>query len=229
MIFFAILIISIFAGCNFIARQGYGAKKQKIENRESIEDWLTERGFSKENVVCVGSEHYYDFATGLPQAPLLFDNATGNFLAIGFSNGKYCPKDVDKSFSKILPYYLMNQKPDSFLISETRIVPPGVSIKDKKNFAVEKDTLTLTLSTIVLPLKTLTGEKIKNLSKHGDDFTLVLPFAIFLGDKLQVEDLKKFYFSALQNQFAKIGIVFLNLDKQEWWGKEWNEKIKINY
>jgi len=184
---------------------------------------------SAENIVSVSPQYYYDFMPGFSQAPLLFDRHSGNLLAIGFSNGKYCPKEIDKSFSSVLPYQMMKEKPDSVLISETIIVPPGVSIKDKDKFERKKDTLRIRLLEIEKKILSLTGEPFHKISSPEDDYTLIVPFAVFLGDKLQLKDLKKYYFSSISNRFAKIKVVFLNLDKQEWWGEEWLKKININY
>jgi hypothetical protein len=226
---FFILITTFSIGCGSIARIGYGAKKVQVENEQSIQNWLTEKGFNANNIVTVTPENYYDHLYGLPQNPLLFDRATGNFLAIGYSNGKYCPKDVDKSFSSVLPYSLLKEKPDSFLISESTTIPPGYSIKDKDKLEKKQDTLFLKFNRFSTSFRTLTGESVEKLLKTGTDYTLVIPFAIFLGKKLQVKDLKKYYYSALTNRSASIQIVFLNLDKQEWWGEEWNKKINITY
>ena len=226
---FFILITTFSIGCGSIARIGYGAKKVQVENEQTIQKWLTEKGFNANNVVTVTPESYFEHLYGLPQNPLLFDKTTGNFLAIGYSNGKYCPKDVDNSFSSVLPYSLLKEKPDSFLISESTTIPKGYSIKDKDKLEKKQDTISLKLTQLASSFRTLTGEPVEKLLKAGTDYTLVIPFAIFLGKKLQVKDLKKYYYSALTNRSASIQIVFLNLDKQEWWGEEWNKKINITY
>lgn len=224
-----VIIVLYCSGCNIIARKGYGAKRVKTESEHTIQNWLTEKGFNASNIVTVTPESYYDHLYGLPQNPFLFDRATGNFLAIGYSNGKYCPKDVDKSFSSVLPYSLLKEKPDSFLISESITIPKGYSIKDKDKLEKKQDTVSLKLTQFASSFRTLTGETVETLLKAGTDYTLVIPFAIFLGKKLQVKDLKKYYYSALTNRSATIQIVFLNLDKQEWWGEEWDKKINITY
>lgn len=228
-LFFLIVITTFFYGCASIARIGYGTKKIQVENEQTIQNWLTEKGFNANNVVTVTPESYFDHLYGLPQNPLLFDKATGNFLAIGYSNGKYCPKDVDKSFSSVLPYSLLKEKPDSFLISETTTIPQGYSIKDKDKFEKKKDTVSLKLAQLASSFRTTSGETYPELLKSGSDYILIIPFAVFLGKKLQVKDIKKNYYSALTNRLATIQIVFLNLDKQEWWGEEWNKKINTTF
>lgn len=225
--FFSFALLSFFiSGCSFIAKLGYGAKKPKTENEHSIKNWLTRYNFSTENLFTVAPEYYYEFIPGLSQAPLLFDTKTGNFLAIGFNNGKYCPKETDKSFSSILPYFLLKEKPDSFLIAETIEIPKGGSVKDENNYIRKKDTIHLNLQLIQKKIK-LPGGNAANVTNNNEDYILVIPFSLFFGNKVQVQEMKKFFQSAQLNRFASIKTVFLNLDKQEWWGEEWNQKIKI--
>jgi hypothetical protein len=126
------------------------------------------------------------------------------------------------------PYPLLKEKPDSFLIAETIEIPKGGSINDSNSFIRHKDTLHLNLSTLQQKIKSLSGALPQNLTSE-EDYILIIPFAIFLGNKVQVSEIKKYYLSARRNRYATIKIVFLNLDKQEWWGKEWNQKIKIEY
>ena len=223
-----IFFVFFFFCCGFIAKKGYGVKKQRTESQESVKIWLGDHGFNADDVYSVAPQDYYNFIPGLSQAPLLFDTHTGNFLAIGFSNGKYCPLEIDRSFSSILPYNLIMKKPDSFLISRKIVIPKGVSIKDAHKYPEESDTLLLSIDYIRGALKTLAGETISDKLFDKENYLLVIPYALFLGNKLQVKDLKKVYFSAQANQFSKIKIIFLNLDKQEWWGDEWNNKISIN-
>ena len=221
-----IIFIIIDSGCGIIARKGYGAKKPAKQNRESIESWLSKNGLSNTDIVSIKPDQYLDYLFGLPQAPLLFDNKTGNLLAIGFSNGKYCPNEVDKSFSNLLPYNLLKEKPDSLLISEKIELPPGVSLNDANNYR-KKDTVALKLTSLILPLRSLSGTDIEGIPDIKYDYTLIVPFGIFLGNRHQVKDLRTFYFSAIGNRFASIKTIFLNLDKQEWWGSEWDDKTKI--
>lgn len=183
--------------CGFVARKGYGAKKPKPESRETIEKWLKENKLSETRVVSIAPEIYYDITFGLPQAPLLFENKAGIFLAIGFSNGKYCPKETDKSFASVLPYNLLKEKPDSFLITEKITIPPGGSFNNKETYIIERDTIDLKLNKLLLSFRDLSGNEVSIIDKLNDDYTLLLPFAVFLGSKLQVQELKKFYFSAL--------------------------------
>jgi hypothetical protein len=236
---FITLSLTILQGCGFLAKKGYGAKKPKIESSESITTWLKENNLGSENVATVSGTDFYRFFPVFSQSPLLFEK-NGRFLAVGFSNGKFCPQDVDIYLSRIKPYDQLIKIPDSFIVSETIIIPPDSSDTQKKlsrneindlvkNAEKKKDTIRLDFYSIMQSLYTLNGEQIKNtfqISRY--DYLLILPFAKYFGNHLQVKDLKKYSLAAKRNESSKIQILFLNLDKQNWWGKELNEKVKIS-
>jgi hypothetical protein len=77
-----------FTSCSFIARFGYGVKKPRTENEESIKRWLFSHGLAHENLFSVAPEYYYEFIPGLSQAPLLFDAKSGSFLALSLIERK---------------------------------------------------------------------------------------------------------------------------------------------
>jgi hypothetical protein len=55
----------------------------------------------------------------------------------------------------------------------------------------------------------------------------VISFALFAGNTIQTAKIRDLINSAAQNPSTKIDIILLCFDKQEWWGKEWNEKIHL--
>ncbi|MBI5373338.1 MAG: hypothetical protein HZA79_15045 [Sphingobacteriales bacterium] len=224
-----LILLFIFFSCNTIARKGYGAKKQKTESPETIKAWLTKQGFHSDQVFSIAPEYYLEYTIGSQSAPLLFDVKSGKFLAIGFTNGKYCPKEIDKSFANVLPYQLLKVKPDSFLVSESVQVPAGYTLKDKDKFRHRYDTTVYTLENMRHLIRTLNGEPVTEISGREADYILLLPFALYLGNRIQVKDLKKYYYSALSNRFSKISIAFINSDKQQWWGEKWNHSNTMKY
>lgn len=224
-----LLLIFFFASCNTIARKGYSAKKQKTETPETIKAWLTKQGFNTDQVFSIAPEYYLEFALGSQSAPLLFDLKTGKFLALGYANGKYCPKDIDKSYANVLPYPLLKVKPDSFLVSESLEIPAGYTTKDKDKLRHHTDTTVFTLEKIRGLIRTLNGEPVTEMAGGEADYILILPFAIYLGNRIQAKDLKKYYYSALSNRFSKILVAFLNVDKQQWWGDQWNHSNTMKY
>jgi hypothetical protein len=234
-LFFGVLL----EGCGFLAKKGYGAKKPKIESAESITSWLNNNELKFENVVTVSGKDFYRFFPTFSQSPLLFSK-NGRFLAVGFNNGKFCPQDVDVYLSRIAPYDQMIKVPDSFIVSETIIIPPdsnevGKELNKKKinelvkNAEKRNDTIHLDLTSIMKTLYTLKGEPInKDSQDNSYDYILILPFAKYFGNNIQVKDLKKYSLAAKKNESSKIKILFLNLDKQNWWGEAINAKVKIS-
>lgn len=77
-------------------------------------------------------------------------------------------------------------------------------------------------------LKTLDGKNAESPVNPDVDYYLMLPFAKFFGNKKQVKDLLSFSNSARTNKYSKFIIVLLDMDKQKWWGKEWNNKIDFS-
>ena len=232
-----IFIIIITEGCSWIAKKGYGAKQPQIETEQSIFTWLHKYDLPTEEVVTVDTLGFFNFFPSLAQAPLLFEKS-GKFRAAGFSNGKFCPQGVDVYLSRVDRLETFNTL-DSFIISESIMIPPEEveklgalnesKIEELKKKAIsKKDTIRMNFNEINNLFYTLNGSKRGKIKTSDYDFILILPFAKFYGHRLQVKDLKKYYRSAANNPNAKFKIVFLNLDKQQWWGKEANNKININ-
>lgn len=225
-ILFAVII---FNSCTTIAKKSYGVKKQKPESAESIKEWLKKHNLPSDNTFSIAPNYFLEYTIGTQNAPLLFDKNSGRFLAIGFTNGKYCPKDLDKEFNRILPYNLLKEKPDSFLVGETISIPEGYSIKDKDKFKHSYDTSFIRLSNLYQWARSLTGKQVENISKSDADYILIIPFAIYLGEKTQLKEINKYYYSAISNRFSKFDIIFMNLDKQLWWTDKWNNTNTLKY
>lgn len=203
-------------------------KIQKIESPENIKNWLINNNLSTEHVYTIAPEQFLEYTIATQNAPLLFEKNNGHFLALGFINGKYCPKGLDKNYSTILPYHLLKAKPDSFLINETIAIPNGYSIKDQDKFIHRYDTTFLNLRNLTMIIRTLNGQQVNELPDQKTDYILILPFAIYLGNKLQLKDIRKYYYAAINNRISRINIIFLNLDKQAWWGEKWLKTNTLN-
>jgi hypothetical protein len=236
--FIFLLIFLELQSCSFIAKRGYGAKQPQIETEQSIIIWLNKYNLPIDEVVTVDTTGFNNFFPSLAQAPLLFEK-TGKFRAAGFSNGKYCPQGVDIYLSRVDPRQNMSNKLDSFIISETITISPeevkkvgslnNVKLDELKKIATNKrDTIKMNFHDINRLFYSLNGNKRGKIEVADYDFVLILPFAKFYGSNLQIKDLKKYYHSAMNNANAKFKIIFLNLDKQFWWGKETNDRINIS-
>jgi hypothetical protein len=238
MKFGLIIFLILFESCSWIAKKGYGARKPQIETEQSIITWLNKHDLPTEEVVTVDTNGFFNFFPSLAQAPLLFEK-TGKFRAAGFSNGKYCPQGVDLYLSHVDTGQNMFNNLDSFIISETITIPPDKAQKLgtlnkakleelKKNADHKKDTVRMNFHDISQLFYSLKGEKLNNIEIADYDFVLVLPFAKFYGNNLQIKDLKKYYRSAKKNSNTRFKFIFLNLDKQSWWGKDANDRIDIS-
>lgn len=224
-----LLVVLFTISCNIISKNRYGIKKQKVESPERIKEWLNSRQLNTENVFAIVPEYWMEYSLLTQNAPLLFDKHSGRFLAIGFTNGKFDPANSEKLFADILPYPLLKIKPDSFLISRTSTIPEGYTIKDRNKFTTRYDTTSITLNNIRQVIRTLSGAPVTVQLEDDVDYILIIPFAVYLGNKEQSKALTQYYYSALTNRFSKIRILFLNLDKQEWWAEQWKKTNTTKY
>jgi hypothetical protein len=224
-----LLVIFFTVSCNIISKNRYGIKKQRVETPERINDWLISRQLNTENIFTIVPEYWMEYSLLTQNAPLLFDKHSGRFLAVGFTNGKFDPVNSNKLFADILPYPLLNVKPDSFLISRTTIISEGYSLKDKGKFSTLYDTTYITLNNIRQVIRTLKGAPVTVQLEEDVDYILIIPFALYLGNKEQTKAINQYYYSALANRFSKIRILFLNLDKQEWWTDQWKKTNSTKY
>lgn len=226
---FLLLIIFFATSCNLISKNRYGIKKQKVETPERIKEWLNSRQLNTENIFTILPEYWMEYSLLTQNAPLLFDKHSGRFLAIGFTNGKFDPSNPEKLFTDILPYPLLKIKPDSFLISRTTIFPEGSTIKDRDKFTTLYDTTYITLNNIRQVIRTLSGAPATVQLEEDVDYILIIPFALYFGNKEQSKAISQYYYSALTNRFSKLRILFLNLDKQEWWADQWKKTNTTKY
>jgi len=225
--FIFILLNILLSSCTLISKIVHGSKSPKVENQETVTNWLKKHHFSYLNTATVTPDKFYNYILSLFKTPLLFDYSTGNFLAVGMGNGKYCPQDVDKVINNISPYQTLFTKPANYFISKSYQYS---SVHENNNDvkSIKVDTSYLHLPAFIEIFRTLNGKPYKFTTEDKPDYVLVLPFALFLGSKVQLSDIKKIYRAATNNKNAKIHTIFLNLDKQEWWGEEWNKKIQIS-
>ncbi len=219
------LILILFIGissfqCNFITKKVYGVKKPNTENEKTISSWLLKNRLPNENIVCMKPDSFMLHFVNYSSSPLLFDVQTGNYVSAGFIDGKFCPKDIDIVFNTIMPYYLLRPRPDNFITTHWKV------IKDKDSVNENSGKDFLDLYSHARSMTDLRGKEFL-IGKDSSDYILFIPFALCFGKRLQVKDLHKYYKAANSNQRSKIKVVFVNFDKQEWWGDDWNEKLQI--
>ncbi len=236
-----LLITMICLGCSAIAKLGHGADKPKIENEKTINKWLHKRGFEEYDAVAVAPDHFYDFYPAYYSSIFLFDSS-GRFHAVGWHQGRYCVKNVDLQIKNLKPVKDLNRLPDDYIrtqhytaikienwekYSQDELIKIARK-KIKKLPPVGYDTIYMHRDSITNVIRSFTGESVTDKLPKDYDYLLVLPFAKYEGKWSQVRNLRKYMKAAKLNTKATVKILLLNLDKQEWWGKEWNDEIKIN-
>ena len=195
-----ILIVHYFyLSCSFVTRTTYGAKKMKVQNEYSIKSLVQKYNLDTTNICSLKPSNYLEYFVEYFETPILFNN-NGKFVSSG---------NCYKTFDDLLA---------------------NLTYTDKFKIAgINRNEDNPTFGAIFNPLVNVQGQPINsNQLQANCDFILVLPFALALGNKIQVTDLKNYCKAAKTNKNVVIKIVFVNLDKQEWWGDEWNRKIKID-
>lgn len=208
------LCFCVMGGCSFVAKSVNNVKKPKVESAASIIKWLDDYNFKNRNVATIVPSSYYSAVLMYSQGPMLF-NKKGEFVSVGYNyDGKFCPKGVDEFLKTLYPGF---EKEDDNLSNYLLYITNGV-----------QDTTYPSLQNISSFSRDVYGHAATSLMAQADtDYTLVLPFSIFMGHTSQVKKLRTFLNAVAQNQSARINIILLNYDKQLWWGEEWLNKISI--
>jgi hypothetical protein len=212
---FLIVVFScLFSGCSFIAKTVNHVKKPKVETPQSIKLWLQKEKISIDKIFTVDPSKFYHTFPFYNHGPKLF-NEKGIFISVGYnSDTKFCPKGVKEFLSTLTPGF---EKNDEHLFNYIAY-----------NFNNRPDTLYPTLDKIYSFCKDLYGNEIIVPIVFGSrNYTLIIPFELFAGDTIQTSEIRKLINACRQNTSTKIDIILINFDKQEWWGKEWNEKIQL--
>lgn len=220
MVFFII----IHSGCRPIAKTIIGIKSPQIENQESVENWLRKQGIRCE-ITTVKPEKFYSWIQ-FWRKPLLFEKETGSFVGLGDPGGNICPKNMDLLLKELMPYDMIIPKPGNYFVSAIYQLPPGSDYSDRKEEHKVLDTTYLNLYHIAEGFHDFKGEKF-SIDQKQSDYVLLIPFAMFLGKNIQMKNLRKCYEAAMENRKTDIRVIFVNLDKQQWWGGHWNDMINI--
>lgn len=183
---------------------------------EAIRQWLREKGFADEPVLCTNEQSSLTYRLQYSQAPLLFDNNTGNYLAFGYTDGEYDAHDAEATLTNLVPYALLEKKPDSILVVETSVTQNNIHT-GKKITSSLADTISPRLHSFLQQLYTPDGLHASKLNWPSGDYTLFLQFALAAGKGLPTADLRKYMDAASGNRRSKINVVLLNLDQQAWW------------
>jgi len=144
-----------------------------------------------------------------------FFTKSGDFISVGYQDGvKFCANGVDDWYSGFRNDDELKNTYKHFLTFW--------------NHQTNKiDSLFPKLSDVCNFSRDLSGQKVDPVFLSDSAYTLLIPFAKFWGDKMQVKEIKRFINNIRKNNHMKVKVVLLNFDKQIWWGKRWIEEINI--
>lgn len=210
-----ILLIAVvaFTRCSTIKKEHI--TKPGIETKNSINHWLKKNDlFNNFYIITLAPEFYFNFnlSTKIGIKPIVYSSKSKLIMLYNGCTRDSCMENVGAYINTIKP----------FSISAIERMNNTLGKKDSLGFE------DISFQSLNIYLKTLDGKNVEFPSNPDVDYYLILPFAKFFGDKKQVKDLQSFSKLAQTNKYSKFNIVLLDMDKQKWWGKEWNDKIDFS-
>lgn len=213
-----LLVVSaaLIFGCSIIKTEHI--KPPGIENERSINRWLKSTQLLDNDyiVLTLAPEFYFnfEFSSKIKFTPLFYPFKSRSILVYNGCTTKICMNQLRSFTEGINPSTMYNPDviKDSILTIEKGLSFEKVVYESFANYFC-----------------TTKGEK---YTLHQDsllDYYLILPFTTFFGTKTQIRDMKSFLTATYSNTKSKFKVILLNMDKQEWWGKEWNEKIELSF
>lgn len=212
-----LLLLITGSGCLTVKKWVLGIRgnEGKVETDSSIFAWIIKNKPIMSNKPAV---KFYTYATAFEDflqvnmsyglSPLLINSRKEVVLFNGCTSDA-CLKD--------LASYIQNLKPDTLSSSSTL----------NKTWK-SQNSPPPTFNEVNSIIYTTTGTKANIPFDSTSDYFLILPFALNYGNKKQVKDLRKFTKAASDNTYSQIQIAFLNLDKQQWWGAEKYNNVRIS-
>jgi hypothetical protein len=221
-------------GCGIVSRIVNDAKNPRIEDEKSIQQWLNKNDLKVDYVATVKPESffsYYRFLAISKGTGYIF-KADGSFTSLGHPNGKYCYKTFPELMQSLNPLDSSSFSGDNFIIAQYKI-PVVIKEANTRNTpktvdSIFRDTTYYHLDTIYHELRDLKGNMLYDLMPSGTDYLVVIPFAKYLGSTIQTKDILNTIKGIKANKQARIRVVLLNMDKQKWWGTEWNNRIQLS-
>jgi hypothetical protein len=204
----------LLCACGFIAKTVNHVKKPKVETAQSIKAWLQKEKINSDKIFTVDPSNFYHLFLLYGNRAMLF-NEKGEFVSVGYnSDTKFCPKGVKEFLSTLTPGF---EKNNEHLFNYI-----AYRINNRP------DTLFPTLNKVYSFSRDLYGNEVFMPITFGPrNYTLIISFTLFSGDTTQASRMRDLINACRQNPSAKIDIILINFDKQEWWGKEWNERIHL--
>ncbi len=206
-------VLCFLISCSAVRRQHI--RQPRIESKAAIIRWLHQNNLDEDTyALSLSPEFFFDLelSSKLRINPILYPSRSQSILLYDGCTTDSCMRNLNTWFSVLQP------------LSLSTITNNNNSLIREYSEKFEK----IPLLALTKFLRTLDGKQVSNFPDTSVNFLLILPFAKFFGDKKQVEDLKSTIATLSANKYSKFRIYLLSMDKQEWWGKEWNKKIDFS-
>ncbi len=218
----SLFLMNSFLSCTLVKDAFIGTASPRMETRESVSLFLRKERISAEYIYSVAPDSFYSALNYLGFGVIVFDKS-GNYLAFGNNKGKYCFSTLADSLRHLYPDNRYSNE-----VANYSLLKRMTYIHMDSTPVVSYDTISLDIPSVSSNFYDFEGRKTALRIGDGVDYIIVFPFAKYYGRKIQTKEIRRYIRAANQNEHSKFQFVFLNLDKQQWWGKEWNEKIKLN-
>jgi hypothetical protein len=202
--------------CSTVTRMVNGVKKPKTETPESITKWLEKKNINNDIVASVQPESFFDYFFMLMGSPIVYYKSDCGFISTEYCNGRYCYRSLPAFLENITPAETGTNTWQNYIDEDS------IQLKEKE------EAVSYIIDSLNNHLCDLNGNKINSLQTIDADYLVIIPFAKYMGATIQTSNMRKALAAIRKNTKSRITVLLLNLDKQQWWGKNWNEKIKIS-
>jgi hypothetical protein len=220
----ALLAIITFApACSFVVKKVNNVKQPQTESPESLNSWLSSQRLDKYEVLSVDPKYFYQATTFYMKRKLIF-NQFGKVAELGTNKtGVVCHKTSPREVHDLEPGYTHFTE---FLLDSIGV--RTLESNGRKSEIVRgTDTIYYNIDSLNKYAHDLDGQKANIEKDFTFDYLVVIPFAKYQGKTVQVSDIRKYLKAIHENKYSRFKIILLNLDKQAWWGEEWNKKIRF--
>ena len=213
-----ILYIAL-TSCNMV-KVVSNIQQPKVENITSITNWVNKKKIVADEIVAISPGNFYKlfFQFQLSKNfPFVF-KSNGTFVSYGYSNGVVCYRSFPEILKNLKPLNNISSFPSNYFLNKYT----------NDSGVVVSDTTFLYLKKLYESFTDLTGKRQINYAQNSlVDYIVLIPFALYMGSTFQTHDIRKNINAIKDNKKARIHIILVNFDKQEWWGSEWIDKIKL--
>jgi hypothetical protein len=214
-----LVLYFILPSCN-VVKVVSNIHQPKVENITSITNWVNKKKIFADEIVAISPGNFYKlfFQFQLSKNfPFVF-KGNGTFVSYGYSNGVTCYRSFPEILKNLKPLSNISSFPSNYILNEYK----------NDSGVIVSDTTFLYLKKLFESFTDLTGKRQVNYVQDSSvDYIVLIPFALYMGSTFQTHDIRKNTNAIKDNTKARIRIILVNFDKQEWWGSEWIDKIKL--